>query len=205
MSNYEKINLIDLNLFISRLESIDNKKICKEINDFSADIPYVKDPSPAHSFYEDRKYPFEKEECKKLFLTIQSKVTEILKKPMEITSIWTLSLENGQSVSAHTHKVNSQINPEEYYSISYYVNAPKDSADLIFSTNYCNTIENTTSISPQDGMLVVFNSYINHMTNRHYNIEPRIVVSANLSPSNFVPKIKPDWSSYSVPINYINM
>jgi hypothetical protein len=48
----------------------------------------------------------------------------------------------------------------------------------------------------------MFNSYINHMTNRHYNKEQRVVVSANLSPSNANTAENPDWSAYVVPSNY---
>jgi hypothetical protein len=51
-------------------------------------------------------------------------------------------------------------------------------------------------------MLIVFNSFINHMTNRHYNEEQRVVVSANLSPVNENLSENPDWSAYAVPSNY---
>jgi hypothetical protein len=72
------------------------------------------------------------------------------------------------------------------------------SADLIFLTNHCNLIENSYAISTKTGMLVLFNSYIHHMTNRHYGEEKRIVVSANFKPKNENMTAVPDWSEHSI-------
>jgi hypothetical protein len=202
MNDLKVVNLFSLNVYTSYLKDINNNIILKEIQEHSGSIPDVKDPYPAHTFYEDRTFPFEKPECKKLFKEIEKTVSSILNREMKINSIWTLSLEKGQSVTAHTHKVNTHLYPEEYFSISYYINAPKDSADLIFTTSHCNTIETSTAITPETGMLIVFNSFINHMTNRHYNEEQRVVVSANLSPVNENLSENPDWSAYAVPSNY---
>lgn len=202
MNDLKVVNLFSLNVYTSYLKNINNNIILNEIKEHSGLIPDVKDPYPAHTFYEDRTFPFEKPECKKLFKEIEKTVSSILNREMKINSIWTLSLEKGQSVTAHTHKVNTHLYPEEYFSISYYINAPKDSADLIFTTSHCNTIETSTAITPETGMLIVFNSFINHMTNRHYNEEQRVVVSANLSPVNRNLSENPDWSAYAVPNNY---
>ncbi len=202
MNDLKVVNLFSLNVYTSYLKDINNNIILKEIQEHSGSIPDVKDPYPAHTFYEDRTFPFEKPECKKLFKEIEKTVSSILNREMKINSIWTLSLEKGQSVTAHTHKVNTHLYPEEYFSISYYINAPKDSADLIFTTSHCNTIETSTAITPETGMLIVFNSFINHMTNRHYNEQQRVVVSANLSPVNENLSENPDWSAYAVPNNY---
>ena len=202
MNNIDVINLFSLNVYTSYLNNIDNNLILKEIEEHSGSIPDVKDPYPAHTFYEDRTFPFNMPECKKLFFEIERTVSSALNRPMNIDSIWTLSLEKGQSVTAHTHKVNTHLYPEEYFSISYYINAPENSADLIFTTSHCNAIETSTAIAPKTGMLIMFNSFINHMTNRHYNEEPRVVVSANLSPVKPNLSANPDWSAYVVPENF---
>ncbi len=197
--NFNKINIFSLDVFTALLDNVDNDLVAKEIEEFSGNIPHVKDPSPAHTFYEDRNYPFEKPECAKLLKKINEAVNSIIGKKMTIESIWTLTLEHGQSVVGHTHKMNNHMYPEDYYSISYYVNAPEGSAELIFVTHHCNTIERTTSIKPQTGLLTVFNSYVHHMTNRHYSDEKRIVISANFRPYNENLTPNPDWSGYSVP------
>jgi hypothetical protein len=175
--------------------------VAKEIEEFSGQVPDIKDSHPAHTFYEDRYYPFEKPECAKLLKKITETVNAILGKEMVMDSVWTLTLERGQSVVGHTHKVNNQLFPLDYYSISYYVNAPSGSAELIFLTQYCNTVENATPIKPQTGMLTLFNSFIHHMTNRHYSDEKRIVISANFRPLKQNLTISPDWSEYKVPVD----
>ena len=103
----------------------------------------------------------------------------------------------GQSVIAHSHYKNNHTYPGDHFSIAYYPYAPVDSADLIFSANWCGYMHNTVSIKPKDGLLIIFNSFITHMTARQMIDEPRIVVSMNLSPTE--PRSSPnaDWSIYS--------
>jgi hypothetical protein len=196
--DFKKINLISLDVFTTNITNIDNDLIAREIDEYSGALPYIKDPSPAHTFYEDRHYPFSMPECSKLIDELRTAVNSIIGKEMELDSIWTLTLEHGQSVAGHTHRVNTHLHPNDYFSISYYVNAPDGSADLIFLTNHCNLIENSYAISTKTGMLVIFNSYIHHMTNRHYGEEKRIVVSANFKPKNENMTAVPDWSEYSI-------
>lgn len=195
---YEKINLITLDVFTTDITNIDNDLVAREIKEYSGSIPYIKDPNPAHTFYEDRHYPFSMPECSRLIEELKLSVNSILGKDMELDSIWTLTLERGQSVAGHTHRVNTHLHPNDYFSISYYVNAPDGSADLIFLTNHCNMIESSYAVPAKTGKLVLFNSYIHHMTNRHYGEEDRIVVSANFKPKNENFTVVPDWSEYAV-------
>ena len=48
-------------------------------------------------------------------------VNAILGREMVMDSAWTLTLERGQSVVGHTHKVNTQLYPLDYYSQSFYL------------------------------------------------------------------------------------
>jgi hypothetical protein len=194
----EKIDLFTLSVYKTFLQNIDNDKLLKEIEKFDT-TPNVKDPSPAHTFYEDKLYPFGQPESMKLIDEITNSVNYFTNSDMIMDSIWSITLEKGQSVLSHTHKVNTQLYPEEYYSVSYYVSAPKDSADLIFVTTHCNTIERATSVKTETGMLLIFNSYIPHMTNRQYSEEKRVVVSANFSPKTPNTNPSADWSEYKVP------
>lgn len=115
---------------------------------------------------------------------------------MKITEIWSLTLNKGESVSAHSHRSNTHMDPSEYYSIAYYPSAPVDCSKLIFDVSWCNTIENLVHITPQTGMLVLFNSYIKHFTDRHPLDISRVVVSANLCPEEPNKTPVPDWSAY---------
>lgn len=191
-----RVNLISLDVLVGKIGEIDNKKLFQEIQEHSGVIGANFLADKNHTYYEDKKYPFGQPESEKLIEALNSAVFSALGTEMQMEAIWTLTLEKGQSVSMHSHKSNLHMRPSEYFSIAYYVNAPDGSADLIFETDYCGTIENQTRISPESGMLVIFNSFIRHMTNRHDSDEKRIVVSANFAPVN--PDIRPtqDWSAY---------
>jgi hypothetical protein len=198
MSDVEKINLVSIDVLKTNIIGIDNLKLLEEIAGTYAEI----DPSfiddKHHTYYEDRKYPFGMIESEKLIDKLSERVSAAIGKEMVLSDIWTLSLEFGQSVSAHSHKSNTHLHPEEYFSIAYYPSAPEGSADLIFLVNAGNTIENSVEIKPKTGDLVIFNSYLTHMTNRHKNKkEARVVVSANFAPKNPNVKSTQDWSAYS--------
>jgi len=208
----EIINLYKLDMYKTYLKEIDNGKLFKEMQDCSNTsnplnspgngVANPKNPNPTHTFYEDHLYPFGQPEAMKLLKEMTKQVNFFTNSDMVIDSVWYLILEQYESVLFHSHKVNTQLYPEEYYSVSYYVSAPENSADIIFETTHCNTIERATSIETETGMLLIFNSFIPHMTNRNYSKEKRVVVSANYHPRH--PKQKPsaNWSEYAVPEEY---
>ena len=198
MNNVETIPLIAINVLKTSIDGIDNAKLVDEIKNTRGEIDksYLEDQH--HTYYEDKRYPFGMPESEKLIIKLTDTVSSVLGKEMELSEIWTLTLDEGQSVAAHSHKSNMYIHQEEYFSIAYYPNAPENSADLIFMATACNTIETSITIPPRTGDLVIFNSYLMHMTNRHRNKEKqRIVISANFAPKS--PNVKPsqDWSAYS--------
>lgn len=198
MNDVEKINLVLIDVLKTKIVGIDNQKLINEILSTHGDIDenYLKDKH--HTYYEDKRYPFGQVESEKLIDNLTQVVSIALNKEMVLDEIWTLTLEHGQSVAAHSHKSNSHMKPEEYFSIAYYPSAPENSADLIFLITAGNTIENSIVIKPKTGDLVIFNSYLMHMTNRHRNKEHnRIVISANFSPK--YPDVSPrqDWGAYS--------
>lgn len=198
MSDVEKINLVSIDVLKTKIIGIDNVKLLEEIAGVHAEIDPAFMDDKHHTYYEDRKYPFGMIESEKLIDKLTERVSAAIGSEMVLSDIWTLSLEFGQSVSAHSHKSNTHLHPEEYFSIAYYPSAPDGSADLIFLVNAGNTIENSIEIKPKTNDLIIFNSYLMHMTNRHGNREePRVVVSANFAPKN--PNAKPtqDWSAYS--------
>jgi uncharacterized RmlC-like cupin family protein len=192
----KKVTLISLDVFVDHVNEIDNNKLNYEINNFSTPLKnnYLSDKN--HSYYEDMKYPFGNEESEKLIVLLNEKINKIIGKPMKMEAIWSLTLGKGQSVAMHSHKSSTHMNHEEYYSIAYYVSAPKGSANLSFLVTMCNTIERSIDIEPEEGMLIIFNSFIPHMTNRHSNETPRVVISANFVPENPDKVTFQDWSAY---------
>ncbi len=202
MSESQIINLLSINVFKIKISGIDNSNLVREIcaQNRELDAIYLEDKH--HTYYEDKRYPFGMPESEKLIGVITNAVNSVMDKEMVLEDIWTLTLEDGQSVAAHSHKSNKHMNDSEYFSIAYYPHAPDGSADLIFLIDACNTIEKSISITPQTGDLVIFNSYLMHMTNRHRNDQlNRIVVSANFAPLHPDDTATQDWSAYSRRLN----
>jgi len=198
MNNVERINLIQIDVLRTKLSGIDNNKLIEEIVNTRGEIDETYLEDKHHTYYEDKRYPFGYVESEKLINKLTESVSAILGRQMILSEIWTLTLEHGQSVAAHSHKSNTHLHPEEYFSIAYYPSAPDGSADLIFLANAANTIDNSIVIKPETGDLIVFNSYLNHMTNRHRNKdEARIVISANFIPNDPNQTPTQDWSAYS--------
>ena len=106
---------------------------------------------------------------------------------ININSMWAIINTKGAANYQHQHS-NSTI------SGAYYVRAPKNSGDIIFydprpapvytypkavSPNFLNAQIN--GISPKEGALVLFPSYLDHSVNENLSNEERIVISFNIS------------------------
>jgi hypothetical protein len=200
MSKINTIPLINQNIFTSQLLDIDNEQIVSDINLYgfpvNADCEEYGSVSRGFVQYEDTVVPVTPEFTKLEKLIVQI-VDEVTNRKYKIDEIWAIKLMPGQSVIAHSHYKNHHTHPGDYFSIAYYPYAPLDSADLIFSAHWCGYMHNTISVKPQDGLLIIFNSFITHMTARQMIESPRIVVSMNLSPIE--PRVNPnaDWGIYT--------
>ncbi len=106
---------------------------------------------------------------------------------ININSMWAIINTKGAANYQHQHS-NSTI------SGAYYVRAPKNSGDIIFydprpapvytypkavNPNLLNAQVN--GISPKEGALVLFPSYLDHSVNENLSNEERIVISFNIS------------------------
>jgi hypothetical protein len=200
MSKINTIPLINQNIFTSQLLDIDNEQIVSDINLYgfpvNADCEEYGSVSRGFVQYEDTVVPVTPEFTKLEKLIVQI-VDEVTNRKYKIDEIWAIKLMPGQSVIAHSHYKNHHTHPGDYFSIAYYPYAPLDSADLIFSAHWCGYMHNTISVKPQDGLLIIFNSFITHMTARQMIESPRIVVSMNLGPIE--PRVNPnaDWGIYT--------
>lgn len=197
----ERISLLDISIIKTNLNEfeINNKNLIDEIESFDGSI--IENNEYGHhsqySIHEDRLFPFGKKECDNLIICISEKVNKVINRNMVMSEIWTITLEYGQSVAAHSHKSIEHINPLEYYSIVYFPSAPENSAELTFMVNACNTIDKNITFAPNIGDMFIFNSYLMHMTNRHRNKNTkRISISANFKPLEKEVTIMQDWSIY---------
>ena len=104
----------------------------------------------------------------------------------KITSMWAIINKGGASNARHHHG-NSSI------SAAYYVRAPKNCGEIVFydprpapvyshpfaiAPNSLNAMVN--SVTPSEGVLVLFPSYLDHSVNPNLSNDERIVISFNL-------------------------
>ncbi|SVC53099.1 uncharacterized protein METZ01_LOCUS305953 [marine metagenome] len=112
---------------------------------------------------------------------------DIEKQIIKIRSIWAIINEKGAFNERHHHG-NSAL------SAAYYVRAPKDCGDIEFydprpapvyshpiakKPNILNATVN--SITPDEGMLVLFPSYLDHSVRQNLSSDKRIVISFNVN------------------------
>ena len=109
------------------------------------------------------------------------------KQIIKIKSIWAIINAKGASNERHHHG-NSEL------SAAYYVRAPKQCGDIVFydprpapvfshpiakKPNILNATVN--SITPNEGMLVLFPSYLEHSVKPNLSSSQRIVISFNVN------------------------
>ncbi len=112
---------------------------------------------------------------------------------VKIQSVWTIINEKGAFNERHNHG-NSDI------SAAYYVKAPKDCGEIVFydprpapvfnhpkakESNILNATIN--SLTPKEGLLVLFPSYVEHSVRPNQSNDSRIVISFNIK---LIPKTK---------------
>ena len=109
------------------------------------------------------------------------------KQSVKISNMWAIINTGGSTNSRHQHG-NSTI------SGAYYVRAPKNCGDIVFydprpapvfyypasvSSNSLNS--QISSITPKEGALILFPSYVDHSVNENLSNEERIVISFNVT------------------------
>ena len=122
--------------------------------------------------------------------SIQKVITDMSwekeKQTIKINNMWAIINTGGSANSRHQHG-NSTI------SGAYYVRAPEKSGDIVFydprpapiyshpnieRPNFLNAQVN--GISPKEGALVLFPSYLEHSVNENHSGKERIVISFNI-------------------------
>ena len=109
------------------------------------------------------------------------------KQSVKISNMWAIINTGGSTNSKHQHG-NSTI------SAAYYVRAPENCGDIVFydprpapvfyypralGSNLLNAQVN--SITPKEGALVLFPSYLDHSVNENLSSDERIVISFNIT------------------------
>lgn len=111
---------------------------------------------------------------------------DVQNQEVKITDMWSIINKEGASNERHIH-------PNSFLSAAYYVKAPKDCGNIMFydprsapvfrspkiaKDNFLNTSE--ISITPTEGMLILFPSYLNHSVKPNNSDQERVVISFNI-------------------------
>ena len=116
---------------------------------------------------------------------------DLEKNIINITSMWSIINKKDASNARHTHSNN-------YISAAYYVEAPENCGDIIFYDprderivrkpvikNLNDLNSEVINITPKNGMLVLFPSYLHHSVDFNKSDKNRIVISFNI---DMIPK-----------------
>ena len=175
---YEKVNQKILN-YILALQKSDTKGVTKSnFNGWHSKDFNLKDDAPKN---------FIQSLMSGINTALNDMNWDIEKQEVKITNMWAIINETGAFNQQHLHG-NSDI------SAAYYVNAHDNCGDISFydprpapvfkhpipkEPNILNASVN--SIKPEEGMLVLFPSYVEHSVNPNLSNKKRIVISFNLS------------------------
>lgn len=187
-----EVPLIRQSVFESYINSVDNQKLVNELNSFYAN-------SSTDQNLAGVDFPDAGPETEKLKIEIFNRVNYVSGKEMRCKQFWMLYMNAGGSVPQHNHKNNYQLHPEEYYSIAYYPVAPEGGANIHFVGSYCNTLQSRIMVEAKPGKLVIFNSFLDHYTDRHWGEQPRVCISANFKPVEPNKDVVSDWSAFAQP------
>ena len=199
---------------IVSLEGIDNEQIAKDVMK-NKHLRLENDPTTTR--YEDTVLP-DTTECRKLLSVIDYEIKKInpylkmLKgeeNGKKYAGYWSLILEPGQSTMYHEHGLTIDQKFHGYHdgiAFAYYVTFPENSGDLIFCVE---TLKRRIMlpIKPTVGNLVMFPTYLPHLTLRNESNETRISISGNYFPDiektdEFYKEISEGRSNY---FDYVGM
>lgn len=193
--------LSDLNLIFStpiwgslvdNLENLNNKML-KYIKNVQKNNPEGINKSNILGWH-SADFNLEDEEVKYFIKSIFPKIERVMldmgwdtkKNNIKLTNMWSIINKKSASNSRHIHA-------NSYISAAYYVKAPKNCGDIFFyDPRTANVIRNPkikestklnmqqVNIMPQEGLLVMFPSYLHHSVGANLSDQERIVISFNI-------------------------
>ena len=177
LENFENINR-EIYTFVKRVQAQDEKGIKKSNNKGWHSKNFDMQEIQIQNFIKNISPSIEK--------VMKDMNWETNKQTIKISNMWAIINKGGSTNSRHQHG-NSTI------SGAYYVRAPENCGDIVFydprpapvfyyptavSSNLLNAQVN--SITPKEGALILFPSYLDHSVNENLSNNERIVISFNI-------------------------
>jgi hypothetical protein len=178
------IPLLSIGYSIAQLRGIDSKQLSKDV---MKNKHLRLDDDPNQTGYEDTSLP-DTVESRKLLSMIEYEVRKInpYLKILDTSGkgVWGHILEPGQSTMYHEHDLTDIQRTRGHIdgiSFAYYVTYPENSGDLVFCVE---TLKRRIMlpVRPSVGNLVLFPTYVPHLTLRNLSKENRISISGNFFP-----------------------
>ena len=190
----EFINLYSVDVFKTYLPNVNNQILEKEILDNFEKKNYTKDSKADILHYgsiEDCALEVT-EELKLLSNEIWEAASEYIQKfyPRKKYNMFLDISPEAYAIWGHVIRPNEQTiyhsnhgpDNSNYLNLSavYYVNVPENSGDLVFNP-FTHKNMWTKNIKPEQGMVVIFPSWLHHYTLKNRSNKNRISISANLN------------------------
>ena len=178
--------------FVDDYQTI-NKTMLNYIQSLQAKNPIGTKHSNVFGWHSEN-FDLEDETIKFFVSSIKSKIKRAIddmgwdseKSQTKITNMWAIINKKGASNARHTH-------PNSYLSAVYYIRAPIHCGDILFfdprsakvnrkppTTKPTKLNADEVNVTPQDGMLVFFPSYLHHGVDENKSDEERVIISFNI-------------------------
>jgi hypothetical protein len=171
--------IYNVEILHDKISGIDNTELVTHIEETGepfTDIPF-------HTHAEDTKIA-EHPHLEKIVDRAKSLVREHLECESEVDSFWAHIHKTGESTDIHDHGKSD-------FACIYYVKTPKDCGALLFHPNPWDTPP--IPYEPQEGVVVVFPSWLKHSVSKNKSKYDRISISFNLTATGPAePPIEPE-------------
>jgi hypothetical protein len=170
VNEYFKKDLFTLTCHMTSLKpQINHDKLAREV----MANPVKIETSPYHTNFEDFSLETpEGSESRKLLNIIDENVASTM--GLKLDGFWSHVHLPLESTQRHNHNSTQR---EDAISFVYYVKCPKRCGDLVF---HIHDLISPAIIKPEEGMLVLFPSYLDHLVTKNLSAGVRISISGNL-------------------------
>ena len=179
-------NLYSLNVFASRIEGLDNKKLSELALEEAENLEKRKSENPSATGFEDSPLDHNAPAVKQLRATIKRTIHKHIDSRAQEGEMWAHVLKPGETTQIHSHRNKKDW---DFLGLSwvYYPQMPEGEnigGKIVFQTQIGGTKTINKDFTPKTGMFIIFPSWLPHFTTRNEAPEPRVSISGNYVISN---------------------